>query len=108
MNKKQLLGENANLFAEIERKGVELKTSEIKLEEKHKENENLKTENRKLKLRINELEEKLIMLYKRVEELENTPPKQEIVYVEKENSANNAEADFTEILDGISQFGLNI
>lgn len=81
MRKKLLLAENANLFAEVERKTTENEGLKIKLEESRKTKENLEKENETLleKLKassdyIKNLEEKLKEL-----EIENQSLKAELV-----------------------------
>jgi DNA repair exonuclease SbcCD ATPase subunit len=83
MRKKQLLAVNSNLFSEIEKLNVEIKTLKIKLEEKTTDADRLGEENAQLKEMINGLNASLEEATEKISALENMPSQKEIVYIEK-------------------------
>lgn len=83
MRKKQLLAVNSNLFSEIEKLNVEIKTLKIKLEEKTTDADRLGEENVQLKEMIIGLKAALEEANEKISALENIPVQKEIVYIEK-------------------------
>ena len=85
MRKKLLLAENANLFAEVERKTTENEGLKIKLEESRKTKENLEKENETLLEKLTSYSDYIKTLEEKVEALEkeNQSLKAELVKEEE-------------------------
>ncbi len=79
MRKKLILAENANLFAETERKQIENETLKIKLEEEKVKCKDLSKENEKLMSKISELLLEIKEKDEKIHILANSPKKMDIL-----------------------------
>ncbi len=85
MRKKLILAENANLFAEVERRQIEVNTLKIKLAEKEQTTLKLENEVAELTEKTMALEQELLHKEREIEALKKIKIKEE-AFEEKENS----------------------